>query len=235
MSDSFTARSASSQPVQWPLPKGVSTPAPRTPSRRVTMVQWLRRVHGWLGLWGAVLGLLFGTTGFLLNHRGGPLKISTGAPSVTSAELPLPSPAPASPTDLLRALQQNHALEGKPGRIQREPARTVAWGDGRLQQPEHWSATLVTPRSNTQVEYWVGNRFVSIKRTDNGLLATLLNFHRGTGLGIGWVLLVDTLAGSIILLSITGVLLWIGTHRRRALASLLVGGSIVAGMIALLS
>jgi uncharacterized protein len=214
---------------------GASKPLPRSPSRRVTMVQWLRRVHGWLGLWGAVLGLLFGTTGFLLNHRAGPLKISTGVPDVTSAQLPLPSPTPSSPAELLRALQQNHALEGKPGRIQREPARTVAWGDTRLQQPEHWSAALVTPRSNTQVEYWVGNNFVSIKRTDNSPLATLSNLHKGTGLGIGWVLLIDTLAGSLILLSITGVLLWIGTHRRRALAGILVGGSVVAGTIALLS
>ena len=43
-------------------------------SRRATFVKWLRKVHGWIGLWGAALGLLFGTTGFLLNHRGGPLK-----------------------------------------------------------------------------------------------------------------------------------------------------------------
>ena len=43
-------------------------------SRRATFIKWLRKVHGWVGLWGAVLGLLFGTTGFLLNHRGGPLK-----------------------------------------------------------------------------------------------------------------------------------------------------------------
>ena len=52
-------------------------------SRRATFVKWLRKVHGWVGLWGAVLGLLFGTTGFLLNHRAGPLKVSTGEPQVS--------------------------------------------------------------------------------------------------------------------------------------------------------
>jgi len=49
-------------------------------ARRATFIKWLRKVHGWVGLWGAVLGLLFGTTGFLLNHRAAPLKISSGEP-----------------------------------------------------------------------------------------------------------------------------------------------------------
>ena len=61
-------------------------------SRRATFVKWLRKVHGWIGLWGAVLGLLFGTTGFLLNHRGGPLRVSTGEPQVSVVQVPLPQP-----------------------------------------------------------------------------------------------------------------------------------------------
>jgi len=32
-------------------------------------IQGLRRTHGWFGLWGAVLGLLFGVAGIWLNHR----------------------------------------------------------------------------------------------------------------------------------------------------------------------
>ncbi|OXH83611.1 peptidase, partial [Burkholderia multivorans] len=28
-------------------------------SRRGTFLQWLRKIHGWVGLWGAALGLLF--------------------------------------------------------------------------------------------------------------------------------------------------------------------------------
>jgi hypothetical protein len=39
--------------------------------------------------------------------------------------------------------------------------------------------------------------------------------HKGVGVGIGWILLVDTLGGSIILLSLTGVLLWVGLNKRR--------------------
>ena len=42
-----------------------------------------------MGLWGAVLGLLFGSTGFLLNHRGGPLRISPGEPQVSQIQMRL--------------------------------------------------------------------------------------------------------------------------------------------------
>ena len=37
--------------------------------RKARFLVWLRRTHAWLGLWGAVLGLLFGLSGFLLTHR----------------------------------------------------------------------------------------------------------------------------------------------------------------------
>ena len=36
--------------------------------RRTTIVMWLRNMHGWIGLWGALLGLIFGTAGIWLNH-----------------------------------------------------------------------------------------------------------------------------------------------------------------------
>jgi hypothetical protein len=38
-------------------------------SRRATFLMWLRKTHGWIGLWGATLGLLFGVTGFVLNLK----------------------------------------------------------------------------------------------------------------------------------------------------------------------
>jgi uncharacterized protein len=50
-------------------------------SFRSIFLKWLRKVHGWIGLWGAVLGLLFGVTGFLQNHRA-TMKIKVGGPVV---------------------------------------------------------------------------------------------------------------------------------------------------------
>jgi uncharacterized protein len=198
--------------------------------RRATFVKWLRKVHGWIGLWGAALGLLFGTTGFLLNHRGGPLRVSTGEPQVSAVQVPLPQPAPQTPRELSKWLKHELNLAGTPGRVQKEPAHPVAWGEHSLIQPEHWQLSFASPRENTAAEYWVGNGYVTVKRSENSFLATLTNLHKGVGLSVGWVLLIDTLAGSIILLSLTGVLLWTELNKRKTVGAVLVLGSIVAAL-----
>ncbi|CAH2805752.1 MAG: Putative transmembrane protein [uncultured Paraburkholderia sp.] len=80
------------------------------------------------------------------------------------------------------------------------------------------------------MEYWVGNSFVSVKRNENTFLAMLTNLHKGVGLSVGWVLLIDTLAGSIILLSLAGVLRWTELNKRKTIGALLVLGSIAAAV-----
>ena len=213
--------------ARLPGPQGGEAARQPKSSRRITFIKWLRKVHGWIGLWGAALGLLFGTTGFLLNHRGGPLRISTGEPVVSTVQVPLPQPAPETPRELAKWLKQELKLKGKPGRMQNEPAHQVAWGERSVMQPEHWQISFASPKANTAAEYWVGNDFVTVKRTENSLLATLTNLHKGVGMSVGWVLVVDTLAGSLILLSLTGVLLWTELNRRKTVGAVLVIGSIV--------
>jgi uncharacterized protein len=213
--------------ARLPGPQGGEAARQPKSSRRITFIKWLRKVHGWIGLWGAALGLLFGTTGFLLNHRGGPLRVSTGEPVVSTVQVPLPQPAPETPREMAKWLKQELKLAGKPARVQNEPAHQVAWGERSMMQPEHWQISFASPKENTAAEYWVGNDFVTVKRTDNALLATLTNLHKGVGMSVGWVLVVDTLAGSLILLSLTGVLLWTELNRRKTVGAVLVIGSIV--------
>jgi hypothetical protein len=217
---------------------GVATPgaaaqqAPRRQrSRRATFIKWLRNVHGWVGLWGAVLGLMFGVTGFLLNHRGAPLKISTGAPQVEDMQIAVPEKPLRSPMEMAKWLQGELKIDGKPGRAKREPAHPVAWGDRSTIQPEQWQVGIMGPGQSVQAEYWVGNGFVTVKRTRNSFLATLSNLHKGVGLSVGWVLLIDTIAGSLILLSLTGVLLWTELNKRRVVGVALVGGSVIAALV----
>ncbi|TXC87972.1 PepSY-associated TM helix domain-containing protein [Paraburkholderia azotifigens] len=205
--------------------------ARRQRSRRATFIKWLRKVHGWVGLWGAVLGLLFGVTGFLLNHRAGPLKVSSGEPQVEQLQIALPQKGFQSPGDMSRWMKDELHIDGKPGRVRREPAHPVAWGDQSAVQPEFWQVGIAGPGQNVQAEYWVGNGFVSVKRTQNSFLGTMNNLHKGTGLSVGWVLLIDTIAGSLILLSLTGVLLWTELNRRRTVGAVLIGGSIVAAVV----
>ncbi|MFM0035465.1 PepSY-associated TM helix domain-containing protein [Paraburkholderia strydomiana] len=199
-------------------------------SRRASFIKWLRKVHGWVGLWGAALGLLFGTTGFFLNHRGGPLRVSTGEPQVSVLQVPLPQPAPDTPRELGKWLKHELKIAGNPGRVQKEPAHPVAWGERSVVQPEHWQLNFASPHENTSAEYWVGNGYVTVKRSENTFLAMLTNLHKGVGLSVGWVLLIDTLAGSLILLSLTGVLLWTELNKRKTVGVVLVLGSIAAAV-----
>jgi len=204
----------------------------RKRSRRATFIKWLRKVHGWVGLWGAALGLLFGTTGFVLNHRGQPLHVSSGAPQVETMQLKMPNPAPRTPREFTQWLRTQSGLDlpGKMGRAQTEPARPVAWGDHETMQPAHWQLRFVSPHENVAAEYWVGNDYATLRRTSNSLLTTVMNLHKGVGMSIGWVLFIDTFAGALILLSLTGVLLWTELNRRKTVGALLLIGSIVVAV-----
>lgn len=205
--------------------------------RRAAFLHWLRSMHGWIGLWGAALGLLFGATGILLNHRA-VLKIPAAQTVESTVQIALPNPAPADAAAMSAWLQRELAIERPATRVRSETSKPVAWAtmeqgaaplSKTLMQPARWSAVFSTPQTNIQAEYWVGNGFVSVRRGDNNVLATLSNFHKGSGMSIGWILLVDTLAGSIILLSLSGVVLWMSSNRRR-----LIGAGISLGSLALL-
>jgi len=222
-------------PFRSPRPPFKVEPPP-VPSRRLIVLAWLRRMVGWIGVGGAVLGLLFGSTAILLNHRAAPRMPAAQAREAT-VQVPLPQPAPDSPQALAAWLKSSLGLEPDPRAIRLEPARPVAWGDRSVVQPARWSASFSSPSGDVQAEYWVGNSYVTLKRLDNNVFATLSNLHKGSGPGLAWVLLVDTLAGALILLALSGVLLWALTNRRRAIGvaigalSLLAAGSLALAAI----
>jgi hypothetical protein len=206
------------------------------PAWRTTAVVWLRRTHGWVGLWGATLGLLFGTSGIWLNHRA----VLALKPELERSDwqVALPGPAPADAAAMAAWLQSALQLAAPATNVRVDKARPVAWaektgaGHGSdapvlLMQPEHWTISFTGPKATLQAEYWSGNRSVSVRRTRSGLVGTLMNLHKGIGMPVGWILLVDTLAGSLILLSLSGLTLWMLTRRRR-MAGLLIFGSALA-------
>ena len=191
-------------------------------NRRLTFVRWVRKTHGWFGLWGALLGLLFGFSGIWLNHRS-TMKLSLPDQQQINAQLELPDPRPQNIEAMGIWLQQTLKLDRGPNTARVERARTVPWGERvgegnarALQQPERWLLNFGGPNHLVQAEYWVGNRSLSVRTTQNGFVATMTNLHKGTTMPVPWILLIDTLAGSMIFLSISGVILWWESHRKRA-------------------
>ena len=84
------------------------------------------------------------------------------------------------------------------------------------------------PSTLVQAEYWKGNHSVSVSTTSNGWVGALMNMHKGVGMDVAWILLVDTLAGSLIILSLSGTYLWMATHRNRALGWVVLGAPVAA-------
>ncbi len=196
-------------------------------------VYWVRKSHGWIGLWGALLGLVFGLSGIWLNHRA-VLKLPPMAQHRTHAQMLLPEPLPASHEAMALWLQRALQFSAAPHSVRVESSKPVAWGakdvssqrqsdagvvttSTALRQPERWLFSFGGPAELTQIEYWKGNTSVSVNTVSNGLLATLTNLHKGTGMSVAWILLVDSIAVSMIFLSLSGVILWVQMNRRRAL------------------
>ena len=186
--------------------------------RRATFLIWLRRTHAWIGLWGAALALLFGATGILLNHRA-VLKIPAAKVEQSVIQLPLSRPLPADPQSLAQRLQQALALDRPATLVRTEPAQDVVWSGAALRQPPLWRVWFASPQRTLIAEYWEGNAYVTVKRQDPNVFAYFTRLHMGTGAGVAWILLVDTLAGGLIALALSGTLLWSRLHGPRLLAA----------------
>ena len=185
--------------------------------KRARFLIWLRRTHAWLGLWGAGLALLFGTTGFLLNHR---LVMKVPGPHVQNSliQVPVAEPLPRDPQALASALEKTLGVDRPANVVRKEPAQEVTWNGEKLKQPELWRVFFATPARTLNVEYWKGNAYATVKRQDPNAWALLTRLHMGTGANVAWVLLVDTLAGGLIVMSLTGMLLWSRLHGTRLTA-----------------
>jgi len=197
---------------------------------RANATVWLRKAHGWIGLWGAALGLLFGFSGIWLNHRT-VLPLQPAAQR-SNTQLTLESPPPATPRDMAMWVQHALGFVEPNTNVRVEKSRPAPWAESAASavamQPEHWIINFNTPSSQIQADYWVGNRTVSVRRTEAGVVATLTNLHKGVGMPVAWILLVDTLAGSMILLSLSGLALWLLTRRKRTLGLAILAAALAA-------
>lgn len=191
---------------------------------------WLRRTHAWMGLWGAAMGLLFGVTGILLNHRN-EMKIPLAKHEETRQVLTPPEASLESPETLEAWLRAEFKLPDAKSRIQKKPGGPAPWGGGRIEQPENWRITLTAPNLSVNAEYWKGDAATHVEQKEANVWATLVSFHKGSGMSNAWILLTDTLAGALLVLAITGTLLWSRLHGPRLLAAGLIGTTLTGVLV----
>ena len=201
--------------------------------RRLAVLRWLRKVHGWLGLWAAIFGFLFGVTGIVMAHRAVlKLPVTKGEQRVVQLRI---ERLPATPGELAQEISTRFGYEDRAPRIVTEPSRPVAWNGVGVTQPERWELHFTHPQRQAKVEYFVGSGVARVEKFDATWIVTLTRLHMATGVDAVWVLLLDTIAASLIVLSLTGTLMWSQLRPLRLLGALAVLGApaIAAGWLLL--
>ena len=204
--------------------------------QRPAMLMMLKRIHAWTGFWGAALFLLMGVSGFLLNHRT-ILPIDVGRPiEVDRALLPVSQGAITDEIALGEWAKDRLSLSAAPkpppatdAAVQRKNVRFMGQP---IEQRVTWSRIFYLPNQKVTVDYIPGTSTVAAKVEALGMLAVIKNLHKGTGLGIVWVLLIDTIAGALIAMSLTGILLWSRLHGPRLAACAIACGAVAWALIA---
>ncbi len=206
--------------------------------QRVVFLRWLKRIHAWTGFWGALIFLLMGTSGVLLNHRG-ILKIETGKP-VEMGAMDLPVAAGAIPDEkaLGRWAKSELGLPGQ-GRPPRKEGPPEGEGDKKRflgkerEEVKKWAQAFNGPNGMVTVEYVPGSTSVAVKQEAQNFLGLIKNMHKGVGASIPWVLFIDTIAGALITMSLTGYLLWSRLHGSRLVAGGIVFASLAVAVAGL--
>ena len=219
---------------------------------RGRFLRGLRKIHGWLGLWGAVLGLLFGLSGFLLNHRS-VMKIPANKMEESEIQLPMAAPYPQDQKAFARYLQKTfdisqdpvkprepkdkHKLEnvGEKSNKGMKEGGDASFLGKEMKQPPVWKVEFQLPQASIKAEYVPGNQYAKVERQDANAWGFIMRMHKGVGANAAWVLLADSIAGALMLLSITGVLLWTKMRGSRLVMAGLIGSSIVATVWATLA
>lgn len=209
-------------PIRHAHVHGRLSPKPRA----ARILRWIRKLHAWIGLGGAAFGLLFGLTGFLLNHRG-MLKIEAGQLQERKVSVELPV-TPASPEALARELAARFNVPmarvkwltkaGKAGRI----------GGTSLQTAEQWTVAFMGHAHFALATYTPGNRTVELEQKDANFVQAMKRLHKGDGGQLGWILLSDAFAGALVFLTLSGLVLWTRLSGPKLLAMGLGLGGLVA-------
>jgi hypothetical protein len=193
--------------------------------QRGAFLLWLKRTHAWTGLFGALTFVLLGFTGILLNHRA-VWKIDTGAPTVSAVEFVYEG-APFEDQDGFAAwVQDTYGVAQEAGSSRDAPTiERVSFEGQEIAAAERWDMRFRGPNAVLEASYVPAANLVALERTEHSFLGFLKELHKGHGIGIVWILLIDAVGGALLLMSLSGILLWSKLHGPRLAALGLLGAA----------
>ena len=192
----------------------------------------IRQLHLWIGAWGAIAAILFGISGFMQNHRG-IMKLPQGeSTEISSVEVEVPESARESREAMATWLRDVQHLDVTAQ--QRPPG---GGGGGRRGggegggAPKRWMFNGGNARIVIQVEYVEGASTLTVRKSQNSPLQVLERLHKGVGGGVAWILLGDSFAVAMVLLGISGILLWARGRTARDMAFSILGVALVVLLV----
>lgn len=198
--------------------------------QRQSTIAWIKKMHAWTGLWGALIFIMLGVSGFLLNHRS-ILKIDTGAnievANITMAAADGPF---KSREDYARWLEAEFNISKLP-LPERKPKQSVSFNGKPIVEAEEWRVRYNGPNAFITSSYTPSTNQLTLSKEDKNFLAFIKNLHKGSGLTATWILFLDAIAGAFLFMSITGIILWSKLHGTRLLAGMIFLSSAILGII----
>lgn len=197
------------------------------------MHRWIRQLHLWIGAWGALAAVLYGTTGLIMSHRFGENAWPQGdSHEIGRTTLAVPAEARASAEELSLWLRDSQGLDAQNIRKPKPEGRGGEKG-GERRGPSGWSLSGGTASESWSVEYVPGADTAELKRTQHSALAAFTRLHKAVAGGAGWRLLGDSFAIGMILLGISGLLLWARNRTPKQMILSVFGASVVATLLVL--
>ena len=178
----------------------------------------IRQLHLWIGAWGAIASILFGVSGFLLDHRG-VMRLPQGdTVEVSRTEFGVPEGIRESPEGILKWLREEKKADVEGFRMGRggEKKWTFSGGNSRV---------------TTQVDYTQGANSMVLRTSEATTLAVLNRLHKGIGGGLAWTLLADSFAISMVALGISGLVMWARGRTLRKMALSVFGVALLVVLI----
>lgn len=188
--------------------------APASPARRRARGRFVQRLHVWLGLVTAVGVVVVSLTGIALNHReslglgreGPPTVEGTGEPAAVLPLYELLVRASRAADDAgvrIVTLDSTHERANNPGDVNRVQLRPgTATAQVRFNDRRHTEVVLD----------WSTGEVLDIAPRDD---ATVEQVHSGELLGQRGVIVGDVVAGALVLLTLSGVFVWLRRLRAR--------------------
>lgn len=212
MANATTVRAGGRQQTASKRPPKAHPFLPRSLHTRPAL-QVLRKTHSWIGITGATAAVVIAISGITLNHN---TVINPRIPVPTEDfQLEAPADGFATQADFERFLIDSLEINGhvfvpeeEEEMAQREPSAAVELGGRPVAQPQRFVVHFATATEQYDIRYVEGNPYIDITHIDRGMMRTFNNLHLAQVSGNSWVFIIDVLSVAMVVLALTGLLLW---------------------------